>query len=184
MIQQVFANHLEECDKPLAARPPEWGGAFAMFEPDASKPSVPGRLSPQKMDEFLGGAELAMLFLPSLGYMDDIVLKERARQASLVTMLAARIYKARQGAWPNDLRALIDEELLRSIPDDPFSAKAEPMRYRVDDGEMLIWSRGPNGVDDSGFVDNKDLHGPSTDVGMRVPRYRELPADMEDSRPM
>ena len=72
----------------------------------------------------------------------------------LLTQLALQAYRAETGAFPNDLQALTPK-YVPNAPFDPF-APDKPLHYRRDGAAYLLYSIGPDGVDDNGTpIDNK-----------------------------
>lgn len=65
----------------------------------------------------------------------------------LATALALRAYKLDHGSYPPALAALVPA-YLPSIPNDPFTAG--PLRYRTTANDYVLYSVGPDGIDDGG----------------------------------
>jgi len=97
---------------------------------------------------------LAQMLLPALGRARDEGEKVRARYHALRVVLALKLYRAREGAYPDQLTWLVAERLLPKIPPDPFSGK--PLRYKLLQGKFLVYSVGPNFTDDGGSVEAPD----------------------------
>jgi hypothetical protein len=97
----------------------------------------------------------------------------RACRRALAVELAARLYRARHGAFPPDLAALAAGGFLPAPPPDPYSPTAAPLGYRVpaaDEslppepppgnrgpqpvrvaaGQPVVWSVGPDQIDGGG----------------------------------
>ena len=77
-------------------------------------------------------------------------LKEASLEAMMLTAkagLACKIFKAKTGRYPENLGALIPE-ILPEVPIDPFTGK--PLVYKIENGELLIYSLGSNQKDDGG----------------------------------
>lgn len=70
------------------------------------------------------------------------------QKACLAAALALRAYRLDQGAYPGELSDLVPD-YLDSIPQDPFAGDA-PLRYRIDGDRYVLYSIGPDGVDDGG----------------------------------
>jgi hypothetical protein len=84
------------------------------------------------------------------GAYGSILLKgaqlEATFQASR-TGLACRLYKSRNGSYPENLEALIPA-ILNEIPIDPFTGK--PLVYRREGTGFIVYSLGSNQKDDGG----------------------------------
>jgi type II secretory pathway pseudopilin PulG len=80
----------------------------------------------------------------------------RAQNAFLEIELALRAYKLQHHEYPDTLAALAPN-LLPSVPDDPFASN-QPLRYQKTGKSYLIYSVGPDGVDDGGkAIDNPQV---------------------------
>jgi hypothetical protein len=87
-------------------------------------------------------------------------MKEATLEAMMLatrTGLACKIYKKKTGRYPENLEALVPG-LLPEIPIDPFTGK--PLVYKIENGELLIYSLGSNQKDDGGRM------GPMTQLVM------------------
>ena len=92
----------------------------------------------------------------------------RRDMAQLVFGLAA--YRAEHGAYPADLAALVPKDI-PAVPEDVFATG--PLRYRREGEGYVLYSVGPNGVDDGGRNRNDDPDDPKArdcdDIAIRVP---------------
>ena len=70
-----------------------------------------------------------------------------AHERLLAAELALRCYQSEQGRAPTGLEQLVPQYLQR-VPSDPFSGR--PMIYRPQSTNWLLYSVGPDGVDDGG----------------------------------
>lgn len=90
------------------------------------------------------------LLLPAFG---NVMLKAARHQASVnlaVTACALERYRIANGKYPQQLQDLTPRYIAR-LPVDPVNGK--PLIYRLnDDGSFILYSVGPNGVDDGGLV--------------------------------
>jgi hypothetical protein len=77
--------------------------------------------------------------------------RARAERAGTRLVVAIRLYAARKGRIPATLLDLVVEKILPAVPTDPFSGK--PMRYSAD--RRIVWSVGPDEVDDGGVVEEE-----------------------------
>jgi hypothetical protein len=69
-------------------------------------------------------------------------------------MLALERYRIANDRWPATLADLVPAQL-PAVPDDPFNGAS--LRYRPHPGGVVIYSIGPDGVDDLGDVPKNDL---------------------------
>lgn len=79
-----------------------------------------------------------------------VFVKEATLEAMMLTTqagLACKIYKNNTGHYPENLEALVPE-ILAKVPIDPFTGK--PLVYKIENGELLIYSLGSNLKDDGG----------------------------------
>jgi hypothetical protein len=87
------------------------------------------------------------------GLLPDVhsaIMKEATLEAMMLatrTGLACKIYKARTGRYPTGLEALVPD-ILPEVPIDPFTGK--PLVYKIENGELLVYSLGSNEKDDGG----------------------------------
>jgi hypothetical protein len=80
----------------------------------------------------------------------SIFLKEASIEAVMLTAkagLSCKIYKIKTGRYPGNLEALVPD-ILSEVPIDPFTGK--PLMYKIENGELLIYSLGSNRKDDGG----------------------------------
>jgi hypothetical protein len=66
----------------------------------------------------------------------------------IMTMYALRAYKMDNGHYPKNLKALMPT-YLHKIPIDPWDGIA-PLHYQLQENKYLLWSIGPDGVDNHG----------------------------------
>jgi hypothetical protein len=77
----------------------------------------------------------------------------------LLVAIALRGYYADHGAYPASLGQLAPG-YLKSLPDDPFAASGT-FKYRLADGKYLLYSVGPDGVDNGGKAIDVPVPGSS-----------------------
>ena len=85
-----------------------------------------------------------------LSDLEPIVLVQLTRQflrEVTRTVVALHQFRARYGVWPERLQEL-QPEWLSQLPRDPYDGLL--LRYQVRDGRPLLWSIGPDGVDQGG----------------------------------
>jgi hypothetical protein len=66
----------------------------------------------------------------------------------VMTMYALHTYKMDNGHNPENLKTLVPE-YLKKVPIDPFDG-VEPLHYELRGNQYLLWSIGPDGVDNHG----------------------------------
>ena len=88
-----------------------------------------------------------LLLLPAVD--SAFVAAERATQErdAATVAIALELYRRRHGDWPGRLEELVPE-LLPAVPPDRFDG--EPLKYRVVDGQPVVYSIGADRVDDGG----------------------------------
>jgi hypothetical protein len=80
----------------------------------------------------------------------SVFLKESTLEAMMLATragLACKIYRNKTGHYPENLEALVPD-ILTEVPIDPFTGK--PLVYKIENGELLIYSLGSNEKDDGG----------------------------------
>jgi hypothetical protein len=95
------------------------------------------------------GESLVVLLVPGLR-----MPMERQQQVELfgqmdIAALALAAYRADHGQYPEKLDSLVPE-YLAAVPEDRFSADGAKIHYRREKEAYLLWSVGPNGIDDGG----------------------------------
>jgi hypothetical protein len=90
---------------------------------------------------------------------------KHAHVRSLVAAIAAERYRRAHGTWPKTLDDL-SPAFLAAVPPDPFDGA--PLRYkRLADG-IVVYSVGPDGIDNGGTLDREDLERRGTDLGCQL----------------
>jgi hypothetical protein len=106
---------------------------------------------------------LPLLYSPAVVAFANGCSHYQARLSSTVILIAAERHRQKTGAWPASIET-IDRGILPSAPVDPFSGKSLRMEHR--DGQLLVYSIGPNGRDEHGAYDpNRWLKDGPDDVG-------------------
>jgi hypothetical protein len=90
----------------------------------------------------------------STDYRDELLHDDATRMDDglLTLAFALHAYRVKNGIYPDSLDRLIASGLLHSMPTDPFAATVgSPFRYRrLDTARFLLYSVGPDGIDDGG----------------------------------
>ncbi len=93
---------------------------------------------------------LVIMLLPGLKRCSIHSGRAQARERFIITTLAVRLFKMEKGRWPEKLDELVPE-YLENVPLDPFGL--EPLRYKKREGKWIIYSIGPDGIDDGGVTE-------------------------------
>ena len=104
-----------------------------------------------------------VMILPSIHGAAFVGEKATQQRDATLVALALELYRRRHGTWPALLGELTPD-LLPDVPPDRYTG--EPIVYRLIDGRPLLYSVGPDRIDDGG----KSLSDPDQDV-----RFYPLP---------
>jgi hypothetical protein len=145
---------------PAPARPALWKVWEANLY--ATKQSRLGRLY----------AWLPLLMFPALRPGATAFETYQSELGATVILLAAERHRRVKGAWPTSIEA-IERNVLLTVPVDPFTG--QPFRMEQRDGQLFVYSIGPNGIDEHGAYDSKahshespdDFGGSLWDLKMR-----------------
>jgi hypothetical protein len=101
-----------------------------------------------------------------------------------IVALAAERYRRSHKTWPVSAEALVADGLLKQVPADPYDGA--PLRYRVSDDRVVLYSIAQDLQDNGGTFDGKAGATPGTDVGFtlwNVEQRRRLPLPAAESTP-
>jgi hypothetical protein len=90
--------------------------------------------------------------------------RDLTRLRCTIVAIAAERYRLKHGAWPDSLADLAPTPLPESWID-PYDG--QPLRYRVLEDGVIVYSVGPDGQDNGGKLD-KNPNAPGTDIGVRL----------------
>ncbi len=107
----------------------------------------------------------AGLLIPSLTKVARAFQRSQAKLRTAVVALAAERYRRAHGHWPDSLDALLPK-FLSTLPTDPYSGKAL-LYHRLDD-MVVIYTVGPDRIDNGGEIDDEHPERPGTDIGFRL----------------
>ena len=129
-------------------------------------------------------AMIPLLMLPATSSTNTAFTRSQCNLGATVIVIAAERHRRKTGAWPTSIAA-IDRGILPTAPIDAFSG--QPFRMERRDGQLIIYSIGPNQKDEHGEYDPKRwmLGGPD-DVDARawdVPLRRRPPPTGESKQP-
>lgn len=168
-FQQLWANLLEHIDRPRSERPaPHGGGSHGIFEDPPGSPADPRRLKSAALAEAVQKSLLAKMLTPAIDHMIVAFDRERARQDTLVVLLAVQISRRKTGDYPADLKAVVDAGIFKEVPVDIFGKTGDVIRYRKDAEAVIVWSVGDNGIDDGGNFAASPGRGGLMDIGFLV----------------
>jgi hypothetical protein len=102
------------------------------------------------------------MLAPAIGKAFDAVARVVARRDALVSAIAAERHRLQNGSYPAKLDDLVPAHLA-AVPTDPFTG--QPLRMISSEGQLVVYSVGPNGIDDQG-VENE--HRGEPDIVVKV----------------
>ena len=148
----------------------------------AWEPGFSERASASSLDKY------ARLFLPAFSQSVESNVTSRARLRTAIIAVAAERHRRKHGQWPESVEQLLPWPMAHA-PADPHTD--EPMIWLRSDATLLIYSTGPDLVDNSGRLEQDvrtDAGKPyyqDKDIGFRLhdtnSRHRRLP--LEDKSP-
>lgn len=110
---------------------------------------------------------VSMLMLPALNSAVRAAARQQVTDRATAVHLAVELHRRKRGELPETLEELVPD-FLDEIPIDPFSTNRQPLIYRVDKTEVIIYSVYENQTDDGG--DETDM----ADWVTRVKRRPEV----------
>ncbi len=113
------------------------------------------------------------ILMPSLSRASMLAEQATQRRDGALAALACELYRRHNGRWPDTL-AELSPHYLPSPPVDRFDGK--PLRYRLTDGQPVIYSIGADCDDDGGRPPEGELARQRVREWHYVP-FRETPAD-------
>jgi hypothetical protein len=111
-------------------------------------------------------AMLPLLLVPAISSASTAFSRVQCELGTSAILLAAERHRKKTRAWPASTAA-IDGGILPNAPGDPFSRR--PYRMVHDQGQLVVYSIGPNRRDERGVYDPK--RGPNAgedDIGARA----------------
>jgi hypothetical protein len=137
--------------QPSATRPALWKAW------DANR----DRVMNSRLGPYNGAVPL--LLMPPISKASSGCSRYQSELGATAILLAAERHRRRAGDWPASIES-IDPAILPRPPVDPFSGR--PFRLERGDGQFVIYSIGPDHIDDHGAYEPRqwDLGGPD-DVG-------------------
>ena len=97
----------------------------------------------------------------------DFTLRSSVRRSLLRIAIGCTSFRKRLGQWPTSVEELIPTDL-GEVPLDLFNR--QPIRIRIDADSIVIYSVGPDCVDDSGHDDDRETPPWGKDITFRIRR--------------
>ncbi len=155
--QGIALGFMNRCvaiaDRPPHEQPPRWAG----WEADLAAGSK------TRGARLTGGLDYRLL--PAIPDVSRIYARDRALLGAIATLAAAERFRKLKGDWPgsaSDIEAALETKL----PADPYL----PGPYRLGrfEGGLVVYSIGPDGLDDGGNLDNNKYERAGVDLGFRL----------------
>jgi len=135
---------------------------------------TPAQIRAEGMDienettKMVEGNLLLQVLTPALGRIAELAHRTKADIEATLTIIAVLRYKQDIGSYPENLNEMVAVGYLKELPMDPWSDK--PLVYKKMDDDFILYSVGPNFIDDGGEVyrDNKGRVRPWGDEGDAV----------------
>jgi hypothetical protein len=109
---------------------------------------------------------LPLLLAPGLSASGTAYCSYQSELGATLVLIAAERHRRKTGQWPSSIED-IERTILPVAPIDPYSGR--PLRMAHRDGQLFVYSIGPNGKDEHGEFDPKQWpKGGPDDVGARA----------------
>jgi competence protein ComGC len=109
---------------------------------------------------------LVRLLLPAVSKVREADCRTHAQTRCALLAVAAERYRRAHGNWPASVDALVADGLLKQAPIDPYDGA--PVRYRVREGSVVVYSVAQDRQDDGGKFDGKAGTTKGTDLGITL----------------
>jgi hypothetical protein len=109
-----------------------------------------------KFKELLGGNIFLGTLVPAVRRVIEIGNRVSVDVGAALTMIAIFRYNGDTGRYPQNLNQLVSAGYLKQLPIDAYSDK--PLVYKKTEDNFILYSIGPNFVDDGGKP-NRDRKG-------------------------
>ena len=166
--RQILANNLDQIDLPKSRRAATLASRVAVVFQDSAGRHRPGQMSAEQLNLAIDNSMVRTsqnMFSISPLHFDQAIQREDAMLAALVVLLACEEYRRDHDRFPQELQELVPG-YFDQIPFDPAAEISVPLQYRLEsDGQITVWSIGPNGVDNEGSV---ATNWAEADVGYRT----------------
>jgi hypothetical protein len=127
--------------------------------------SLPGPFEPPAGYQQWGDASLEQVLAETVRRERSRFQHWNARLRCGVVLLAAERYRLAHGRWPEAVEDLVPRFLAQPMPD---AYGGKPIRLRKFADGLIVYSIGPNGIDDGGAIDPEPPSEWGRDVGFRL----------------
>jgi len=118
------------------------------------------------------GDPFSAQFAPVMEDSRFLTARNESANLLLLGVLALRSFQLEHSTYPTNLSELVPA-YLKQVPVDPF-ASGEPLRYRRTGSTYVLWSIGPDGVNNNGRAINDNSPVSSGEAGVELYRHRVL----------
>jgi hypothetical protein len=147
LFLSLITRHINDVQQPM----PEQAAREKQFEQEV-------RALPKQ-------AVLTRYLLPAMSKVGEAFRRKHASVRCAIVALAAERYRQEKKKWPDSAEQLCPQNLAE-VPLDPFDGK--PLRYRRLKDGLVIYSVGPDTVDNGGNLDRERPALPGVDIGFRL----------------
>lgn len=137
-----------------------------------NEPEFQSKYSSSRVQVLINMRRIPLAMQTGRGGMLSKAAEAESRRRIIMTAIALERYHGRHGTYPNDLNELAPE-FIKTVPVDFMDGKN--LRYRLDDGHIVLYSVGMDGVDNGGkmrqrrnFDDSGDLGGRNNPSGRNI----------------
>lgn len=109
---------------------------------------------------------LSRLLYSNVTGLLQTVLRHQAHLRCIQTLFAAERYRIRHKSWPESLEDLVADKLISTVPLDPYDGK--PLRWKKTDDGRMVYSIGPDRIDQGGRIDRMKFDGQGNDFGYQL----------------
>jgi len=108
---------------------------------------------------------LIRILMPAGIRVAQAYCRSQAQLRAAIVALAVERFRREHGRWPNSLAELVPGKLPQ-VYVDPYDGK--PLRYRRNKGGVVIYSVGPDKIDDGGNLERIKKTVPGADIGIQL----------------
>jgi ABC-type transport system involved in multi-copper enzyme maturation permease subunit len=108
---------------------------------------------------------LIRMLAPAGMRIEQAYWRSQAQLRAAIVALAVERFRREHGRWPNSLAELVPSKLPK-IYTDPYDG--QPLRYRKNKEGVVIYSVGPDKIDDGGKFDRLKVTTPGADIGIQL----------------